>query len=191
MSNFSSDSTTSTLPAALARPGRRSSDSMASRAPDRRSRAESRRRARARRWRPVSGPTGSNWRPTPRTDRSRPSSATFWRITAAVGKCCSMMVARAAPRLSASNASAPVPANRSIACLPDRVRAEQVEDRLADAILHRPGARLRAAVQQLAAAQRPADDARRAAVSGGASAAGVGRGNFERLFACVPRGASR
>ena len=42
----------------------------------------------------------------------------FSSITRAVGTCRSMNVAYAAPRLSASSPRAPVPANRSIACMP-------------------------------------------------------------------------
>ena len=87
----------------------------------------------------------------------------FSSITRAVGTCRSMNVACAAPRLSASSPSAPVPANRSRACLPFGLGAHKIEDRLAQPVLHRPGHQLVVLVRNgscrsLRPRKSPADD---------------------------------
>ena len=97
---------------------------------------------------------------SPKTTAARSANAKRRDVLldiSAVGRCRSMNVAFAAPRLIASSPSAPVPANRSIAWLPATGGSQQVEHRLADAILHRPRPQL-AAIADFPAAERPADD---------------------------------
>ena len=84
----------------------------------------------------------------------------FCSINRADGKCRSIKVARTAPRLIASRARAPVPANKIDGVLAHDRRCQNVEHRLAEPIFHRPRARI-AAVQNAAAAHRAADNPQR------------------------------
>ena len=106
--------------------------------------------------------TKMRWPAASRRDRPRPTSVAFWRIDGGRGK---VLLDERGPRGSAADGFEPQGAGAGEqidGVLADDVGTDQVEDRLADTVFHRPRAVLRHGVDQSPAAQRSANDARRA-----------------------------